>query len=359
MRCLVLMDSGRVFYTRYRIAAGSGDRYGDCCMPVRSRLLAAFVIVFFPACDGPLSALSPAGLEAERIARLFWWMSGAGAIIWLAVVGLAIYAIRPERERHTLRGARTLIVVGGFVFPTVALAGLLSYSLAMLPDFLAPVPPGSLRVSVVGEQWWWRVRYHHPSRGVVDLANEIRLPAGEPVEFQLESRDVIHSFWIPSLAGKSDMIPGRRTRLRIEPLRTGVFKGVCAEYCGTSHALMGFPVVVLEKEEFESWLDRESEPAAMSDAPLAAWGRELFDTSGCGACHTVRGTNADGFLGPDLTHVGSRLRLGADLLPNTLEDFELWISRTEELKPSVHMPPFGMLPPSELTALAAYLGSLK
>jgi cytochrome c oxidase subunit 2 len=267
--------------------------------------------------------------------------------------------MRKEPGRDALRGARTLVVVGGFAVPAVALAILLSYSLAMLPDFLAPVPAGSLRVSVAGEQWWWRVRYQRPGREAIELANEIRLPVGEPVEFQLESRDVIHSFWIPSLAGKSDMIPGRRTRLRVEPLETGIFRGVCAEYCGASHALMGFPVVVQEKSEFEEWLDRQSEPAAMSEAPLAARGRELFGASGCGACHTIRGTTADGALGPDLTHVGSRRSLAAGLLPNTHEDFELWITRTEDLKPSVHMPSFGMLPASEIEAIAAYLGSLR
>jgi cytochrome c oxidase subunit 2 len=310
-------------------------------------------------CSGPQSALAPAGLEAERIARLFWWMTGAGAILWFGVVALAAYAMRKEPDGRALREARTLVVVGGFVLPAIALAVLLSYSLAMLPDFLAPVPAESLRVSVVGEQWWWRVRYQQPGEGTIELANEIRLPVGEPVEFQLESRDVIHSFWIPSLAGKSDMIPGRRTRLRVEPLETGIFRGVCAEYCGTSHALMGFPVVVQEKTEFDSWLERESEPAAISEAPLAVWGRELFGASGCGACHTIRGTPADGVLGPDLTHVGSRRSLGAGLLPNTLEDFELWIARTGELKPSVHMPTFGMLPDSEIEAIAAYLGSLR
>ncbi len=329
-------------------------------MPSPARLLPPLSIaLFLLACEGPQSALDPAGREAERIAHLFWWMSGAAAILWLAMVVLAVYAIHIERPKHTRRGATTLIVMGGFVLPTVLLAVLLSYSLAMIPDFLEPVPAGSLRVSVVGEQWWWRVRYLRPGREAVELANEIRLPLGEPVEFQLESRDVIHSFWIPSLAGKSDMIPGRRTRLRVEPLRTGFFKGVCAEYCGTSHALMGFPLVVQEKEEFERWLERQAEPAAASESPLAAEGRDLFVESGCGACHTIRGTTADGALGPDLTHVGGRLRLGADLLPNTTADFELWIARTEELKPNAHMPPFGMLPSSELRALASYLGSLK
>jgi cytochrome c oxidase subunit 2 len=286
-------------------------------------------------------------------------MAGAATAIWLGVTSLAVYAVGVERRTHSLRGATALIVAGGFAVPAVLLAVLLAGSLSMLPDLLAPAPAGSLRVSVAGEQWWWRVRYRGPDGGSVELANEIRLPVGEPVEFELESRDVIHSFWIPSLAGKMDMIPGRRTRLRLEPLETGFFKGICAEYCGSSHALMGFPVVVLEREEFERWLERQSEPAATSDAPSAARGRELFGAAGCGACHTVRGTPADGVIGPDLTHVASRRSLAAGLLPNTIEDFELWIARTEQLKPGAHMPAFGMLPTSEIAAIAAYLGSLK
>ena len=150
----------------------------------------------------------------------------------------------------------------------------------------------------------------------VELANEIRLPVGEPVEFQLESPDVIHSFWIPSLGGKIDMIPGRVNRLALEPTRTGIFRGVCAEYCGTSHALMSFYVVVLEQEDFAAWLAHQHAPAQPPAQPLAARGQELFLANGCGACHTVRGTPADGVVGPDLTHVGSRLSLGAGILPN-------------------------------------------
>ncbi|MGH9323028.1 MAG: cytochrome c oxidase subunit II [Vicinamibacteria bacterium] len=311
------------------------------------------------ACDGPRSALDPAAPEAERIAELFWWMVAGAAVIWLAVVGLTVYALHLERRPHSLRGARLLIVGGGVVFPLVVLSGLLTYALAMLPDFLAPAPEGSLRIVVTGEQWWWRVRYLPPGGEAVDLANEIRLPVGYPVEFQLESHDVIHSFWIPPLGRKVDMIPGRRNLLTLSPTRTGVFQGVCAEYCGTSHAFMSFAVVVHEKEDFDLWLSRQAEPALPPREPLAAEGQELFIASGCGSCHTVRGTGADGVVGPDLTHVGSRRTLGAGRLPNRTEDFRRWIARPDVLKPSVHMPSFAMLPKEELSALAVYLGSLR
>jgi cytochrome c oxidase subunit 2 len=155
------------------------------------------------------------------------------------------------------------------------------------------------------------------------------------------------------------MIPGRVTRLALTPTKTGVFRGSCAEYCGTSHALMSFYVVVHEKEDFARWLAHQQTLARPPDAPLAARGRELFLASGCGACHTIRGTPANGIIGPDLTHVGSRLSIGAGALPNNAEALLRWIARTEHVKPEVLMPAFGMLPQEELQALAMYLEGLK
>jgi cytochrome c oxidase subunit 2 len=228
-----------------------------------------------------------------------------------------------------------------------------------LPKLLAPAPEGSLRISVSGEQWWWRVRYDVAGNDPVVLANEIRLPVGEPVEFRLESPDVIHSFWIPSLGGKIDMIPGRVTRLSLTPTETGVFRGACAEYCGTSHALMSFDVVVHEKDDFARWLAHQQTEAVPPRVPSASRGQEVFLASGCGACHSIRGTPANGVIGPDLTHIGSRLSIGAGALPNNAESLLRWIARTEHVKPEVLMPEFGMLPDDELQAMASYLEGLK
>ncbi|MBW3543958.1 MAG: cytochrome c oxidase subunit II, partial [Planctomycetes bacterium] len=277
--------------------------------------------------SGLQSTLNPAGRGAERLAELFWWMAGGAAVIWVAVIGLAIYAVRAQPASHT-RSAALLIIGGGAIVPTVVLCGLLVYGLAMLPELLAPAPAGSLKISVTGEQWWWRVRYERAEGEAVELANEIRLPVGKPIEFQLQAADVIHSFWIPSLGGKVDMIPGRETRLSLHPTRTGVFRGVCAEYCGTSHALMSFYVVVDEQEDFDRWLERQTESAQSPVGPLAEKGRLAFLAHGCGACHTVRGTSASGVVGPDLTHVGSRLSLAGGILPNEPEAFERWIAGT-------------------------------
>jgi cytochrome c oxidase subunit II len=324
-----------------------------------SRRIVLTCALSLAGCAGPQSALDPAGPAAERIAEIFWWMTITGAVIWIAVIALAIWAVGAAAEAHNQRRASLLIIGGGAIVPTIVLAALLIYGLAPIPALLAPAPQGSLKIAVAGEQWWWRVRYEVSASEPVVLANEIRLPVGEPVEFQLESPDVIHSFWIPSLGGKIDMIPGRVTRLALTPTKTGVFRGACAEYCGTSHALMSFDVVVHEKEDFARWLAHQAAPALSPSAPVAARGEELFLANGCGACHTVRGTPANGVVGPDLTHVGGRLSIGAGTLPNDVRALVRWIARTEHTKPGVLMPQFGMLPEEELQALAVYLKGLK
>jgi cytochrome c553 len=168
---------------------------------------------------------------------------------------------------------------------------------------LRAAPPDAIRVEVIGHQWWWQVRYPRDGAPPVELANEIHLPVGRTVEFTLDGRDVIHSFWIPSLGGKMDMIPGRRTRLLLEPTRVGTYRGVCAEFCGTSHARMSFAVVVQSPEDFDRWLAEQATASATPSGTTAARGARVFAENGCGGCHQVRGTDAVGRIGPDLTHV--------------------------------------------------------
>lgn len=310
-------------------------------------------------CRGAQSALDPAGPAAARIAALFCWMTLGATIVWLAVVGLGAYYLQARHGTQSRRRTTWLIIGGGALVPTVVLAVLLAYGLALLPDLVALAPAGSLRISVSGEQWWWRVRYRAPDGGAIELANEIHIPVGETVDFHLESVDVIHSFWVPALGGKLDMFPGRTGRLALKATRTGVFRGVCAEYCGTSHALMSFYVVAQERGAFDQWLAQEARPAQAPATPRAVAGQALFLASGCGACHAVRGTAAEGVLGPDLTHVGGRLSLGAGTLPNQPEALRRWLAHTEATKPGVLMPTFGMLSQDDLHALGAYLGELK
>jgi cytochrome c oxidase subunit II len=312
------------------------------------------------ACNGPQSALAPAGEKAEVIADLFWLMTIAGTVIFCAFLGLTLYAVYFRREAHSMRFARGLIVWGAVVIPTVLLAALLVYGLRILPSHLAPAPEASLRIHVWGHQWWWRVRYE-PANGAapVESANEIRLPANVPVQFELESPDVIHSFWIPNLAGKVDMIPGRKTQLALTAQGPGEYRGACAEYCGTSHAWMAFPVVVLDGPEFERWLEGERGASAPPTSAEETRGRDSFLEHGCGACHTVRGTSARGVIGPDLTHVGGRRTIGAGLFETSVASLQRWIAATRDVKPGVHMPAFGMLPADELRVIASYLESLK
>jgi cytochrome c oxidase subunit 2 len=324
----------------------------------RPGVLPLLAVLSLAGCSGRQSSLAPASLEATQLSTLFWWMTGGALVIWLAVLTLALIAIRMQPIRG--EGAGGWMIIGaGAVFPTLVLGGLLTYGLSILPGLVAPAPAGSLKISVSGEQWWWRVRYPPRDGQTVELANEIRLPVGEPVQFELASSNVIHAFWIPSLGGKRDMIPGRVTRLALTPTRTGIFRGVCAEYCGTSHALMAFDVVVMERADFQRWWEAEARDAEAPAQAVAARGQSLFVANGCGACHTVRSTSARGVIGPDLTHIGSRLSLGAGTLPNTLTNAHRWIARVKQIKPGALMPPFSMLPDGDLHALAAYLEGLK
>ena len=213
-----------------------------------------------------------------------------------------------------------------------------------------------MRVRVTGEMWWWRVAYlDEAGRVTMHDANEVHIPAGRPVVLELESADVIHSFWVPRLSGKLDMIPGRRNLLRIQADAPGAYGGQCAEYCGGPHALMGFVVVAHSPEGWARWLASRRSPPAAASHP----GAELFASAGCAACHRVRGTAANGLAGPDLSHIASRRTLGAGILPNNRGTLIGWIANSQSIKPGNRMPDYDMLTAEELNALAAWLETLK
>lgn len=303
------------------------------------------------------SALDPAGTGAEQIHRLFLVLAGGASLIWLAVMALTVFAVvsrpTPDSERTALR----VIKAGGVAAPLVLVSALMVYGLSLMPGLLAPGQ--GLVVEVTGERWWWRVRYLDGDRAPVISANDIRLPRGERVTFRLESADVIHAFWVPALGGKIDMIPGRTTELVLEPTRTGVFRGVCAEYCGTSHTLMAFTVTVMEPAGFEQWLQRQRQPAALPDTSLARRGQQHFLQQGCGACHRIAGTPAEGRVGPDLTHLAARPTLGAGTLENNRDNLKRWMGHTDAVKPGVLMPSYAMLGEERLAAIATYLAGLR
>jgi cytochrome c oxidase subunit 2 len=292
-------------------------------------------------------------------------------------MALLLYAVfaraRPIRARRWLIG-------GGLVFPGTVLSGLLLYSLAVgnalnsfqgegalrfLLDCVSSVSRalgatngGAIRIEVNARQWWWEVKYSGSGREF-ELANELHLPAGRPVELVLLTEDVIHSFWVPSLAGKVDMIPGHRNRLVLRADEPGVHRGQCAEYCGGQHALMALFVVVQPEPDFERWLERQSGDAVAPADDFLARGRAAFMRGGCADCHTVRGTEARGDAGPDLTHVGSRRSLAAGVLENHVGTMAGWIAGTQALKPGSLMPDSRAYDGAELRALAAWLTSLE
>jgi cytochrome c oxidase subunit II len=341
-------------------AAHHHHRRADRLRPARL-LAGAGLVALAAGCDSvdATSALAPAGPEAEAIAALFRVMLAAGAVIWLAVTASVLYAARRGRRTWSREAAGKMILWAGAVLPATALLVLLAYALWIMPGlrpWASAAQSDGLRVEIVGHQYWWQVIYHPAGGDPVSSANEVRMPAGERVEFVLRSADVIHSFWIPPLGGKMDLIPGRTNRLTLQADAPGRFRGVCAEFCGSAHARMAFAVEAMARPDFDAWLAAE---AGASPGAEAAEGRELFLANGCGACHTVRGTPARGTIGPDLSHVGGRTTLAAGTLAVTRDAIADFVAVPEAFKPGAAMPAYGMLPEAELQALAGWLEGLE
>ena len=308
-------------------------------------------------CSGPQSALEPSGPAASEISLLWWIMFVAAVAIFTLVLVLLMYAaFRKHGKRRPIAPLR-FVVVGGIVFPVVVLSLLLPFGIGVGSSMDRLTSPETLMVRVIAHQWWWEIEYRG---GQQDLhftsANELYIPVGQPVELELESADVIHSFWVPRLAGKRDLIPGMTNRLVIEADEPGIFRGQCAEFCGAAHAKMAFHVVAVEPVAFTRWAENQSrpQPARLQDA-----GARLFARNGCGLCHTVRGHEALGRKGPDLTHVGSRKTIGAGLLSTNAENIALWLARNSELKPGNRMPDYTHLSPEDRLEIARYLESLE
>jgi cytochrome c oxidase subunit 2 len=217
----------------------------------------------------------------------------------------------------------------------------------------------ALPIRVTAHQWWWEVLYDDPQPGrIFSTANEIHVPVGRPVVVTLLADDVIHSFWVPSLHGKKDLIPGRTNVIEFRADQPGTYRGFCAEFCGLQHAFMSFDVVAMPPQEFDAWAQHQREPAPEPADASARRGRELFLSGSCMLCHAVHGTPANARKAPDLTHVATRERLAAGRIPNTPQDLAAWIADPQKIKPGVNMPAHP-LPPDDLQALVAYLGTLK
>jgi cytochrome c oxidase subunit 2 len=325
----------------------------------RRLLVCAAVGLALAACSGSSpSTLDPKGPGAARVAGLWWllfWISAAVFTLVTFLVGVALARRRGSRDELVRRGGgEGLIVAGGVVLPLIVLSVVYVIGLRDLRALGTPAHT-DLTVAVTGHDWWWEVRY--PDQGIV-TANEIHVPAGRPVKVVLTSRDVIHSFWVPQLTVKTDLIPGHTNTTWIQASKPGTYRGQCAEYCGLQHARMAVLVIAEEPDVFDRWVARERAPAAAVADPLAAQGRSTFERSSCAACHTIRGTAAGGTLGPDLTHLASRHTIGAGTLANTHGNLGGWIANSQAAKPGNRMPA-QPLTPEELRALLAYLERLE
>jgi cytochrome c oxidase subunit II len=316
------------------------------------------------------SALHPAGPQAAHIAQLWWemfWTTTVVSVIVLAVLAWAV--VRGRRARISNAGNRAddpaqerwLTV---FVTGSVALTAIILFALLVATVWIGRLnnslqAPMAVSIDLQGHQWWWEVEYEDatPSRHV-KTANEIHIPVGRPIAVKVTSSDVIHSFWVPNLNGKRDLIPGYTTAIWLQADQPGIYRGQCAEFCGRQHARMAFEVVAQSDADFNQWMEQQRKLADSPQSAAAQRGHDVFMAGQCVACHTIRGTGANGLIGPDLTHVAGRRTIGAGTLPNTAEHLATWIVDSQAPKPGNLMPP-NILPDADVEALVAYMQTLR
>jgi cytochrome c oxidase subunit 2 len=313
------------------------------------------------------SALNPVGPRAEQIADLMLLFFAVSAVVYAIVIAFFVYALMRARRRAAAMGPASLAqadkrarlaVAAGVVLTVLTLAGLASSDF-IVGGMLKQPPRDPLRVLVTGHQFWWEIEYEDPVPSQrLRTANELHIPVGRPVQLILTSRDVIHSFWIPSAMGKMDLIPGRTTNEILHVSQPGTFTGQCAEFCGHQHSKMRLTLHAVPPEEFEAWKTRQLAPAHEPQTDMERRGQQVFMQSTCVMCHAIQGTQAGASVAPDLTHVAARRTLAAGALPNTPSDLAGWVLDPQRVKPGSNMPP-SRLPPDDLSALVAYLMSLQ
>jgi cytochrome c oxidase subunit 2 len=313
-------------------------------------------------CTGSQSALDVHGASAIHLKQLMLSIILVCTLVWIAVIVVLVWALlRKRRASGEVRagaGKGATVIVSVAVAATVVIIAGLTVASFYTTRLIDGDGEAAMTVVVRGEQWWWRVTYMQNGARDFETANEIHIPVGVSVRLQLESADVIHSFWVPSLAGKQDLVPGRTNTLAIRAERPGVYRGQCAEFCGLQHSHMGMLVVADDAASFERWLaGQRAESSEPAEAGAAA-GKAVFLGKPCAACHSVRGTTASGTTGPDLTHVGSRNTIGAGLMEGTRGSLAAWIADPQTLKPGNNMP-LVPLSSDELRAVSAYMESLK
>jgi cytochrome c oxidase subunit 2 len=359
--------------SRQQAVGGKKKRDNQCCGFVFYCLLpTACCLLTLSGCRGAQSALDPAGPQAGRISHLWWLMFYVCLAVFL-LVSLAVLAavfrrrkgvenssdapdISPEPKREE-RMTRVVLVAVGITLAILSVFLVRSYTTGRA--LYSPQEEQALSIKITGQQWWWDVEYDvEPASNIVHTANEIHIPTGQPVKFRLTSTDVIHSFWVPNLNGKKDLIPGHEIVLTFQADRPGEYRGQCAEFCGYQHAHMAFTIVAEPPEKFYEWMNQQRAAAVQPMKETELRGQQVFLSSPCVMCHSIRGTDAGGTVAPDLTHLASRKTIAAGTLSNTRDHLAGWITNSQEIKPGNHMPPVP-LSPENLQALLAYLESLK
>jgi cytochrome c oxidase subunit 2 len=313
------------------------------------------------------STLEPAGPAAKSLSDLSWLvflLFTAVAVVMCSLIAWVATRRRGTFDEHEpvdAGGGQLWILIGGFAIPFIILAVVFILGLRAVTRF--PLHDGHMtapEIRLIGHQWWWEARYvgGRPDDQFA-TANEIHIPVGRPVNIELSSTDVIHSFWVPNLGGKVDLIPGQVNHMRLQADRPGVYSGKCAEYCGAQHANMRIVVVAHPENEFEAWRAHQLEPSSTPNTAQEVRGRELFLSSPCSLCHAIRGTPAGGAVAPDLTHLASRRGIAANALENNKANISAWVTHAQSLKPSSMMPNVTQFSGDELQSLVAYLQQLR
>jgi cytochrome c oxidase subunit 2 len=327
--------------------------------------LLPIIATTLPAYGRVQSALDPAGPDSARISHLWWLMLIVCTAVFLLVLAFMLQGIYRARRRDAAatddqakrRMTRAVTVATGIT--TLILFALLVASIMAGRAISSTSTEDVIDVEVIGHQWWWEFTYKDAAASQqVSTANELHVPVGKTVVLKLTSRDVIHSFWVPNLQGKKDLIPGHYIIFPLRADREGTFRGQCAEFCGPQHAHMAFTVIAQPEDQFQAWLAAERQPAAAPTDPLLARGQQVFLSKPCVMCHTIRGTPAGSRVGPELTHIATRPTIAAGTLEMNRGNLAGWVVDAQGIKPGNHMPP-NSLTSEELDALLAYLESLK
>lgn len=345
------------------------------CLVLLLAAIGALLAGCYP--DNPQSTFDATGPVAQSQLTLFWIIFWAAVFVFVVVEGILVYTMIRYRRRpgdgdpHQTHG-NTRLEIGWTILPALVLVVVAVPTVFTIFDNAnSPDPEGALRVDVVGVQWWWEFTYpdpDDPTQSVV-TANELHIPVDEVVNITLDSRDVLHSFWIPKIAGKVDLVPNHKNTMWIKGEETGHFYAQCAEFCGESHALMRFRVIVESREDFDAWLESERRDAIEPTDPLALEGKAIFEgpQAQCWSCHTIKGTRSQGKIGPDLTHVGRRTHIAAGVRENTQDNLREWISDPNAIKPGnimsvqgqVYNDPTLKLSDAQISALVRYLQGLQ